>query len=88
MCNVMILSRRKILTGLLAAPAVIAVHKLMPVKFIDFHDPRLVRYKGASNFDGGLFYCPNIPEWYPPAGLNIGILNQKMKIFIDNKQFI
>ncbi len=52
-------SRRKFLTGLatlVAAPAIVKVSSLMPVR-----PDYLMPYKGMELFDAGVFYCPYVP---------------------------
>ena len=59
-----ILTRRNILRGMFAAPAIIAIDRLMPVKAyasIIKPDPNVVWYKGVQTFDSALCYCPYIP---------------------------
>ena len=52
-----------ILGGLVAAPAVIAIDKLMPVRsyVTPVRSYVTMGYKGSSTFEIGLFYCPYIP---------------------------
>lgn len=55
-------SRRKFLTGLttfIAAPAIIKVSSLMPVRSVQ--PDLLMPYKGMELFDAGVFYCPYVP---------------------------
>ena len=58
----MLIQRRNLLRGLFAAPAIIAIDRLMPVRaIVEAKNSLLVGYKGAPIFDAGLFYCPYIP---------------------------
>lgn len=56
------MNRRKFLFGagaVVAAPAIIKIQNLMPVKtWVE------VGYKGVTGFDAGFFYCPYIPLQY------------------------
>lgn len=70
-----ILTRRNILRGMFAAPAIIAIDNLMPVKAYSFinPDPNVVLYKGIQGIDSAFVYCPYIPletEWFAPAALD------------------
>lgn len=72
-----ILTRRNILRGMFAAPAIIAIDNLMPVKAYSFvsRDPNAIRYKGIQQSDAAFFYCPYIPlidpdPWFAPAGID------------------
>lgn len=55
-----ILTRRNILRGMFAAPAIIAIDNLMPVKAY----AKLIKsdgtlwYNGKQTMDAGLYYCP------------------------------
>lgn len=69
-----ILTRRNILRGMFAAPAIIAIDNLMPVKAY----AKLIKpdgtlwYKGKVTFDSAFYYCPYIAmetEWFAPAPL-------------------
>ena len=55
----MILSRRRFLAGMLAAPAVIAAHKLMPVRLVDWGVP----YEGIFNLQSGVTYSFTYNQW-------------------------
>lgn len=58
-----ILTRRNVLRGMFAAPAIIAIDNLMPVKAYAFvnRDPNIVWYKGKTVFDSAFYYCPYVP---------------------------
>lgn len=55
------ISKRNLLRGLFAAPAIIAIDRLMPVKLIVPHIPIFTKYKGIVRFDAAIYYCPYIP---------------------------
>lgn len=80
-----IITRRNILRGMFAAPAIIAIDNLMPVKaYAKLIKPDLAGYKvvcdlqqvpGAKSFyfESTIYYCPYIPmetEWFAPAALD------------------
>ena len=72
-----ILTRRNILRGMFAAPAIIAIDNLMPVKAYSFinPDPNVVLYKGIQKLDHAIFYCPYIPlerTWVTANSRKIG----------------
>jgi hypothetical protein len=57
--NIMI-TKRNLLRGLFAAPAIVAVQNIMPIKLF-VPDPIIMPYKGKAIFDAGIFYAPYIP---------------------------
>ena len=76
-----ILTRRNILRGMFAAPAIIAIDNLMPVKaYASLIKP--VSYKVKITHDESFFYCPYMPleyevykkaelvEWHPVPGVD------------------
>ena len=55
----MLITRRSLLRGLVAAPAIIAIDRLMPVKV--WEDPILTMYRGKAIMDAASYYAPYIP---------------------------
>lgn len=55
------ISKRNLLRGLFATPAIIAIDRLMPIKLIVPHNPLLARYKGMVVSESAFYYCPYIP---------------------------
>lgn len=70
----MIITRRNALRGLFAAPAIIAIDRLMPVKAyaaIIKPNPNVLWYNGKVTFDEAFYYCPYRPvDWYPVQGVD------------------
>jgi len=54
------ITRRNLLRGLFAAPAIVAVENIMPIKLI-VPDPIIMPYKGKEIFEAGIFYAPYLP---------------------------
>jgi len=54
------ITKRNLLRGLFAAPAIVAVENIMPIKLI-VPDPIIMPYKGIERLFAGVFYAPYIP---------------------------
>lgn len=54
------ITRRNLLRGLVVAPAIIAIDRLMPLSF-ERRSSLILPYKGKQLFDVGAFYCPYVP---------------------------
>lgn len=57
----MIITRRNVMRGLFATPAIVAFDNIMPVKLFDIPKENVVWYKGKVTFDAAFVYCPYIP---------------------------
>jgi hypothetical protein len=55
-----LITRRSIVRGMFAMPAIVAFDNIMPIK-VWAEPPIILPYKGISAFEAGMFYCPYIP---------------------------
>lgn len=85
------INRRNFLRGMFAAPAIVAVESIMPIKIIK--SPLIATYEGFTSFDSGIFYCPYVPlqmvgmsEWFAVPGMKTLEFNSRYD-YVEKKTF-